>query len=248
MKTNIFRFIGKGIIACAVAATVTATIVLVTPIAKAIDEKAQDQKLLNLFKLGAADSGVATPSEPTISYLDLEESIKACAELTTAEYDFSSACQYEKDGVLWFTGEACTFTYSGTVRAGIDDLSKAEVRINHKHQTITVYMPNVRILDVPTIDPSSIRTIDEQTGWFSSITVDEYSDLLEECCDHAIDRAQENNIISQAEANAEDIVRDTISSVIAHTEIADYQVYVRFGERAPIDNSLHTDAIEPERR
>ena len=242
MRKTILNFFGFGFIACAVAATV----VLVTPIAKAIEAETKDQGIMDLFQRGTSQKHIGASSEPTISNADLEESISGCAELTTAEYEFSSACQYENDGVLWFTGEECTFTYSGTVNAGISDLSKAEVRIDHKHQMIMVYMPDVEILGIPVIDPSSIRAVDERTGWFSDITVDEYSDLLEGCCDHAIDRAQENDILTQAEDNARTIVENTISAVIAHTEISNYNIDVRFGVAAPAEHEQQIDAIEPD--
>lgn len=183
-------------------------------------------------------------SKTSITNIDLEKQLAACSSLMTAQYAFSSECYYEEDGFFIFTGEECTFAYEGYVNAGIKDLSAVQVRINRENQLVEVYMPDVEILGDPVIDYSSIEVIDESTGWFSDITVEETAELFEQCCDHQINRAVEANILGEAKTQVRRLTEDFLGNFLSYTELADYKIAVLFGIEAPSECSLQVvDAV-----
>ena len=75
MKKFIATIIGLSVIASAA----TATYVLTSPVAESIRENNQDQQILDLFRNASHSKNTASASVPTVSNLDLEESISACA-------------------------------------------------------------------------------------------------------------------------------------------------------------------------
>ena len=179
---------------------------------------------------------------PQVTNADIESCLIACSTLKTAEYDFESEYHYEQDGFLWFTGEECDFIYSGTVSAGIEDLSDIQVRINHDKQTIEVYMPEVVILGTPTIDFDNFIPVDERTGWFSDITLEEQAEIFSQCCDHQLERAEEAGIISEAKTQTETIVSNLLSTFLADTELAGYKPAVMFGVEAPTEVEAESES------
>ena len=233
------KFVVKSVV---LVVTVAALVAILNPFVDTVGEAVKGGNLANLVKTPGT-------TEPSITNVDLEEQLVACSTLTTAQYEFSSECYYENDGFLCFTGEECTFTYDGYVNAGIDDLSGVQVRINHEKKAIEVYMPEVEILGEPVIDYSSIEVIDESTGCFSDITLEETVDLFEQCCDHQIERARAADILEEAEAQARAIVEDVLGTFLADTELADYKIAVIFGIEAPAEHSSqNNEAVIPEVR
>ncbi|WP_119069011.1 DUF4230 domain-containing protein [Rubrobacter indicoceani] len=109
-----------------------------------------------------------------------------------------------------FTGEAVSLLAVGEVRAGIDleNLGENDIRVNEATRTVTINLPEARILDV-SLDEEQTEVFDRDFGTLNFGRADD--ELAEEARDVAIQRleaaAEEGDILEQANENAETTLR-----------------------------------------
>lgn len=144
----------------------------------------------------------------------IQEKLDEMAELNTASYVSTSVLNksdfkqiLKKD--VWFTKRTLIISYDSTVKAGIKDLTQAEV--TQKEDKVLVTLPEVEITGVE-IDNDSFQKYDESDNAFNRITVDFVNDAQQELKEQICESAIEKGVLEVAEKNAEKILKELLES------------------------------------
>ena len=111
------------------------------------------------------------------------------------------------------SGEKVLLVAAGDVEAGVDlaDLSREDVKV--EGETVTIRLPEPEILSV-SLDEEQTRVYDRD---YSLLNLHPDDDLVEEARGAAVDRieqaARDENILDQAEQNAEDSIRAFVTTL-----------------------------------
>lgn len=100
-------------------------------------------------------------------------------------------------------------SYDCTVKAGIKDLTQAEV--TQEEDKVMVTLPEVEITGVE-IDNDSFQKYDETDNVFNRITVDFVNDAQQELKEQICESAIEKGVLDVAEKNAEKILKELLES------------------------------------
>ena len=176
-------------------------------------------------------AGLLPSSGSRIDSTTITNSFEDIAELATEEYNFTNVGKYTKDQLkvggigIPFTDSSFLITYSGTVKAGIADISQITVSIDDASKTITVKAPAIQVLD-SSIDPASITTYNQSFDIVNQIKVDDVAAFLtsEEANSEQI--AKDNGLIDRARTQAETLLTAHVATVVSNTQYADYSVDV----------------------
>lgn len=144
----------------------------------------------------------------------IQEKLDEMAELNTASYMSTSVLNksdfkqiLKKD--VWFTKRTLIISYDSIVKAGIKDLTQAEV--TQKEDKVLVTLPEVEITGVE-IDNDSFQKYDESDNAFNRITVDFVNDAQQELKEQICESAIEKGVLEVAEKNAEKILKELLES------------------------------------
>ena len=144
----------------------------------------------------------------------IQEKLDEMAELNTASYVSTSVLNksdfkqiLKKD--VWFTKRTLIISYDSTVKAGIKDLTQAEV--TQKEDKVLVTLPEVEITGVE-IDNDSFQRYDESDNAFNPVTSDYINEAQQDLKDSIEERAIENGLLDLAETNAEKILKELLES------------------------------------
>lgn len=135
-----------------------------------------------------------------------ELGFKNVGELAT-QAAFSQQVQLtDKSRMVWglnvpFTQSKYIYSYRVTIKAGYD-FSQIKWSVNRKENTISVKLPEVKILSSE-IDPDSFEVYHEAESVFNRISLTENNDALKTLRDNAVNSAVENGLYENARANAE---------------------------------------------
>ena len=149
--------------------------------------------------------------------------LEAAAELNTGTYlctvvltksDSREIKQWNLEIPL--TEKSFTIQYDGTVKAGIKDLTKADVTQNGN--LITVKLPNVEITGSD-LDNKSFKLIDESNNIFNPINTEDINSAQQELKDTMIKKAKEKGILKVAKTNAEAVIKAMLGSADGEYEI-----------------------------
>ena len=151
----------------------------------------------------------------------VKEKLEATAELNTGSYLCTdvltkSDSKKFKDWEIPFTEKSFIISYDGTVKAGIKDLTKAEVV--ESGDTIIVKLPEVEITGAD-IDNDSFQKLDESNNIFNPISVEDLNDAQKELKDKMIDRAVEKGVLDIAKSNAETVLGGMLASPTGEYEV-----------------------------
>jgi len=144
------------------------------------------------------------------------EGIQDLDQLATVRWKESVIVSRESGGTELeriFSGEKVLLLATGNVDAGVNlaDLGRDDVRVNG--ETVTIRLPEPEILSV-SLDEDDTRVYDRDFGLLNIHPDDE---LVEEARDVALDRiegaARDEDILDQAEQNAEDSIRAFVISL-----------------------------------
>jgi hypothetical protein len=144
------------------------------------------------------------------------EGIQDLNQLATVRWKESVIVTRESGGTELeqiLSGERVLLVAAGDVEAGVrlEDLGQDDVRVNG--ETVTIRLPEPEILSV-SLDEEKTRVYDRDLGLLN-IRPDD--DLVEEARDAAVDRieeaARDEDILDQAEQNAEDSIRAFATSL-----------------------------------
>ena len=138
----------------------------------------------------------------------MQERLEKAAELNTASYFCteiitSSDTKTIKNIKVPFTNKKFIITYDAIVKAGIKDLTKAQ--LEEKENTIIVKLPNVEITEV-TIDNDSFQQIDTTKNIFNPVTPEDVNDAQKDLKEKTENKAIEKGILKLAKENAEEIL------------------------------------------
>ena len=168
------------------------------------------------------DSVLNKSEHETITNVEVvKEKLEATAELNTGSYLCTdvltkSDSKKFKDWEIPFTEKSFIISYDGTVKAGIKDLTKAEVVENG--DTIIVKLPEVEITGAD-IDNDSFQKLDESNNIFNPISVEDLNDAQKELKDKMIDRAVEKGVLDIAKSNAETVLGGMLASPTGEYEV-----------------------------
>lgn len=151
----------------------------------------------------------------------VKEKLEAAAELNTGSYlctDVLTRSDSKKfrDWEIPFTEKSFIISYDGTVKAGIKDLTKAQV--TQSENTIIVKIPEVEITGAE-IDNDSFEKLDESSSIFNPISVEDLNDAQKELKENMIERAMEKGILDMAKSNAETVISGMLASPTAEYDI-----------------------------
>ena len=142
----------------------------------------------------------------------IQEKLDEMAELNTASYVSTSVLNksdfkqiLKKD--VWFTKRTLIISYDSTVKAGIKDLTQAEV--TQKEDKVLVTLPEVEITGVE-IDNDSFQRYDESDNAFNPVTSDYINEAQQDLKDSIEERAIEKGLLDLAETNAEKILKELL--------------------------------------
>ena len=144
----------------------------------------------------------------------IQEKLDEMAELNTASYVSTSVLNksdfkqiLKKD--VWFTKRTLIISYDSTVKAGIKDLTQAEV--TQKEDKVLVTLPEVEITGVE-IDNDSFQRYDESDNAFNPVTSEYINEAQQDLKDSIEERAIEKGLLDLAETNAEKILKELLES------------------------------------
>ena len=144
----------------------------------------------------------------------IQEKLDEMAELNTASYVSTSVLNksdfkqiLKKD--VWFTKRTLIISYDSTVKAGIKDLTQAEV--TQKEDKVLVTLPEVEITGVE-IDNDSFQRYDESDNAFNPVTSEYINEAQQDLKDYIEERAIEKGLLDLAETNAEKILKELLES------------------------------------
>lgn len=139
----------------------------------------------------------------------IQEKLDEMAELNTGSYLCTSVLN-KKDSkkiLLLKFERGMIISYDCTVKAGIKDLTQAEV--TQKEDKVLVTLPEVEITGVE-IDNDSFQKYDESDNAFNRITVDFVNDAQQELKEQICESAIEKGVLEVAEKNAEKILKELL--------------------------------------
>lgn len=151
----------------------------------------------------------------------VKEKLKETAELNTGSYlctDVVTRADSRKfkDWEIPFTEKSFIISYDGTVKAGIKDLTKAEVTQNEEN--VIVKLPEVEITSAE-IDNDSFKLLDESNNIFNPISVEDVNNAQRELKKEMEERAVEKGVLDLAKNNAEELIAEMLKSPIGAYDI-----------------------------
>ena len=118
------------------------------------------------------------------------------------------------------TRKSFVISYDGTVKAGIKNLTKAEVIPSEGN--VVIKLPEIEITDI-TIDNDSFKIMDESNNIFNSISIGDLNDAQKELKKKMKESAVEKGVLDIAKNNAETLLSEMLKS-----PTGDYDVKVEW--------------------
>ncbi len=187
---------------------------------KATEEKSELKKLADDLK-----TEVEKLTNPVV-HVDAEQveaEIRSISELATIEYkytnvgvfsgeiDFDFDFDWVKGKKIPFTGKEAVISMDGTIKAGID-FTKVRVRCDDASKTVTVSLPASQYLSNE-LDEDSLKTIIDEQSVFNKLKQEDHNHLRKQIKDTAIEYADKNKILEQADERARILIKDIIEAI-----------------------------------
>ena len=157
--------------------------------------------------------------ETTIQTGVIQDGLNAMGELITQEYYFTEVTGFSSIKELFHTGIELPFTessyvatYDGKVLAGIN-FTRVTVNKDDDMKKIIVSYPAPEILVVD-IDPDSFQLISEKYGLGNPIKISDFNTSAVELENKAREKAVEKGILTNADENAKDVIRQFVKSIL----------------------------------
>ncbi len=151
----------------------------------------------------------------------IKEKLESAAELNTGTYLCTDVITRTdsrefKDWKIPFTEKSFIVQYDGIVKAGIRDLSEAQ--ITQDRETIIIKLPAVEITGVE-IDNESFEKLDESNSIFNPISIEDLNDAQNDLKGKMKESATEKGILDIAKSNAETVLFEMLSSFNGEYEV-----------------------------
>lgn len=173
--------------------------------------------------------------EERIDASQLDASFNQIAELSVEEYAYSNVGSYDQEGLMLrdlnvpFTGKNFLVTYDGSVKAGIKNADDIRVEIDDNNRLISVWSPRPEVIS-STIDSPTVTVHDQSMNPLNQVRVDDVTHFINEQERLAETKAIERGLIYRATERTEELLANHARALAAGTELAEYQVMVRFTE------------------
>ena len=146
----------------------------------------------------------------------LTDGVRELGLLVTDEYYFTEVVSYSSIKKIWkidlgITETSFLASYDGVVRAGVD-LSRASIEKDDEERTVTVTLPAAAITDVD-IDPESFTLYSEKAGLGNPISAEDFNNSLIELETTARSKAIERGLLTRADENAHELVRNVVGAL-----------------------------------
>ncbi len=156
--------------------------------------------------------GFGREAEPVITSELLGQQLQSVQELVSVDYHYTNMGKYENqlDFYGWkvpFTSKSFIVSYDGTIKAGVD-LSQARADVNQAAKTVTVTLPESRIISHE-IPEDTIEVFDENDNLFNHITIDDYTGFAHDQKAAVEQKAIDNGLLTAATEQAREAV-DTL--------------------------------------
>ena len=157
----------------------------------------------------------------------LESSIRQIAELSTLAQRYTEISSFEDQSTVAvfgreinLPGTARSFIvrFSGDIRFGVnvDDIQVRVVENEYDYGEIYIYMPVTTIL-THAIDMASIQILDERTGIFASLELEDYAYFIARKQEYIENRESTLQFITDAERNAEEAIYALLRTTLGNT-------------------------------
>lgn len=160
-----------------------------------------------------------------INSVTVKEIIAPASELVTLKKEYTDFDTYENSKELFgkklpFTTDKVIFTYSGVISAGID-LSEVELDVNNDKKTITITLPDAKILSHE-IDEKSFEFYEIKNSILNETSFEDYTTLRA-----GLKERQEEKVLSDKEfmRSVEDSAENVIKGFLTSADATkDYKV------------------------
>lgn len=157
----------------------------------------------------------------------LEKALEPASDLITQKYVYSDAFSDEQSKRLLvdlpFTKKRVVFTYCGTISAGYD-LSKVEPEIDDEKKTVTLSLPDLKIV-ANEVDPDSYKYIIQEDSIFNPYKPKDMTDFQKKLKKKMeVVAKQDRNFTRAAEDNARNILKHFLES---STVTEGYEIIVK---------------------
>lgn len=195
---------------------IVGAVVLGLVVVFSVSSKKNDSESLSRI-LEAMQNEKSEPAKETNTALTsytLQELVSPCAELVTADYTYSNAATitdfHDLGGIkIPFTTEEIVFTYSGTIKTGIN-LQDTAFDVNNDSKTIYITLPKAHVISHE-IDLNSYQFETVKDSWFNAIEADEFTKEAAANKGTMLVRAEESGeLYEKAESNAEEALRNLL--------------------------------------
>ena len=146
---------------------------------------------------------IKTEKSSAIVFRELEK----CAELVTAKNTYSDIISIKKTRIAGFAKSFSIIKYTGVIRGGIKDISKAQVKISERGKKARVILPKMEVLSN---DISSIEVFDESKSIFVSISVKEIMEEIRLNQENASIQILETGFLKEGESHAIKIIESIL--------------------------------------
>lgn len=146
----------------------------------------------------------------------IKTEIKEIGELATIEYLYTDANRFSDpkkifDFEIPFTTKSFIVKWDGIIKAGIE-VGEVTVELNEEKKEIIVGLSEAKILSHE-LDENSFETLDESSGLFNPIKVEDVHTLEAVGKEAMEQRAMENGLLEKAGKNAEEVLSNLILSM-----------------------------------
>lgn len=142
-------------------------------------------------------------SEATItkSYVMVKESLTYWQEFVTLKYQYSDIVSVKKEYL--FSTSYTLVKYTGVVRAGIPDITKAKITVSPDGKSLSLKLPDAEILGNEIV---SQEVFDEKHSIFVPLTLDEVFTEIANSKDIALEEIEKQGVLVQAKDHAKKIL------------------------------------------
>lgn len=178
------------------------------------------------FLLGKYSSAeVEKPPLKTIDVTILQSRLEKISELATVQYGYTDVATHTKSEKVHgfkipFSTSTIILRYDGVIKAGVD-LHRARVDVADTVVTFTLPRP---IVISHSVDPSSIKILNQNNGLFSSIKIADFQSFCTAHQDSMEHVAVSAGLLGKAQDNAS----DALELVAAPLRDMGYHVVIRF--------------------
>lgn len=141
---------------------------------------------------------VKTEKSSAIVFRELEK----CAELATIKNSYSDVISIKKSRIAGLAKTYSIVKYTGIIRGGISDISKAKISVSNRGKCVKVELPPVEVLSN---DISAIEVFDESSSAFVSISVQEIMAEIRFNQESASAGILETGFLEEAKSHAKEI-------------------------------------------